>query len=86
MAMTVVNRVLHQVAPEADLDAIEPDGLLQQQIELDSMDFLQLVTALSEEAGIDIPAVDYPYLATLSSSYAYVEQALAAQSSGKMGA
>jgi acyl carrier protein len=37
------------------------------------MDFLRLVTGISDEANIEIPDRDYPYLATLNGIYAYVQ-------------
>jgi acyl carrier protein len=68
----LVNRVLRQIAPGQEINTLDADALLQDQIDLDSMDFLQLVTGIGEEARIDIPERDYPYLATLNSTYAYV--------------
>jgi acyl carrier protein len=72
----LVNRILAQVAPGQDIGELDADGLLQQQLALDSMDFLQLVTGISDEAHIDIPERDYPYLATLNSTYAYLKSRL----------
>ena len=51
--------------------------MLQDEIELDSMDFLNLVTALYEETGIDVPERDYPRLSTVDGFVAYVAQATA---------
>jgi acyl carrier protein len=69
----LVNRILAQVAPGQEIDELDADGLLQEQLDLDSMDFLHLVTGISDEAHIDIPERDYPYLATLNSTYAYLQ-------------
>jgi hypothetical protein len=41
------------------------------------VDFLQLVSGISDEAHINIPERDYPYLATLNSTYAYIRSRLA---------
>ena len=41
-------------------------------MDLDSMDFLNLVTALHEETGIDVPERDYPQLSTLAGFVSYV--------------
>ena len=68
----VVRRVLADIAPEADLDRLDPGVDLQEQVDLDSMDFLNLVTAVSEATGVDIPERDYPLVATLSGCVTYV--------------
>jgi acyl carrier protein len=54
------------------MEALDANALLQDQIDLDSLDFLRLVTAISDEAHIHIPERDYPYLATLNGTYAYL--------------
>ncbi|HZA78129.1 MAG TPA: acyl carrier protein [Acidimicrobiales bacterium] len=46
------------VAPEVDLEGIDPAAPLQDAVELDSMDFVDLVTALCEETRIDVPERD----------------------------
>jgi acyl carrier protein len=45
---------------------------LQEELDIDSMDFLNLMTALYEEAGIDVPEHDYPQLATLNGCVSYL--------------
>lgn len=69
---SLLARLLHGVAPEVDLEEIDPSAPLQEAAELDSMDFLNLVTALYEETGIDIPERDYPRIATIDGFVAYV--------------
>jgi acyl carrier protein len=68
----LVNRILREIVGPQQVAGLDPDGLIQDQIDFDSLDFLRLVTGLSEEAHIDIPEGDYPYLATLNGTYAYV--------------
>jgi acyl carrier protein len=68
-------RLLHGVAPEIDLDEIDPAAPLQEAAELDSMDFLNLVTALYDETGLDVPERDYPLIATIDGFVAYVARA-----------
>ena len=70
--------LLHEIAPEVDLDAVDPDAPLQDAMDLDSMDFLNLVTALHEQTGIDVPERDYPSLSTVAGFVAYVVAATAA--------
>ena len=64
-------RLLHGIAPEVDLDTIDPAAPLQEEAELDSMDFLNLVNALYE-TGIEIPERDYPRVATIDGFVDYV--------------
>lgn len=71
-ARTLLARLLRGIAPELDLAAVADDALLQEELELDSMDFLNLVTALHDEAGIDVPERDYPRLASVGGFLDYV--------------
>lgn len=46
---------------------------MQDDLELDSMDFLNLVTALHQQLGLDIPETDYPKIATLALAVGYLK-------------
>lgn len=74
--------MLHRVAPDVDLETIEPDELLQEAADLDSMDFLNLLAVLHQLTGLDVPERDYPQLTTV----ARVEEYLAAHVDGQAGA
>lgn len=74
-ARALLARLLHGIAPEVDLADCGPDAGLQEEFDLDSMDFLNLVTALHEQTGIDVPERDYPQLATVGGFVAYVAAA-----------
>ncbi len=63
---------LAQIAPEADLEALEPDVDLTEQLDIDSMDFLNFVIGLNEATGVDIPERDYPQLTTLDGCVEYL--------------
>ena len=63
---------LKKIAPEIDPASIESAVSFRDQLDLDSMDFLNFVLALHERFGIDIPESDYPRLYTLDSAVAYV--------------
>ena len=71
-ARTLFRELLHRIAPEVELDDVDPDAPLQEAMDLDSMDFLNLVTALHEQTGIDIPERDYPSVSTVAGFVAYV--------------
>lgn len=64
--------VLHQIAPEADLEAIGPDEGFREALDLDSMDFLNFVVGIHDRTGIDIPERDYPELATFEGCLDYL--------------
>jgi acyl carrier protein len=74
-ALDLLSRLMRPIAPEVDLAGVDPAAVLQDEADLDSMDFLNLVTALHEEAGIDIPERDYPQVATVSGFVDYIAKA-----------
>ena len=71
-ALTLLAKLLRRIAPEIDPSELVGDALLQEDFDLDSMDFLNVVTALDEEAGIAVPERDYPKLATVAGFVDYV--------------
>jgi acyl carrier protein len=68
----LVRDALAEIAPEADLSALDPEASLQEVLDLDSMDFLNFVTALHEATGVDIPERDYALIDTLSGATDYL--------------
>lgn len=68
----IVLKHLHQIAPEADLAAIEENTDLRSQLDIDSMDFYRLLVALSEELKVEIPEEEYSQLTTLSKIASYL--------------
>jgi acyl carrier protein len=75
----VVQEELNNIAPEADIASVNPKADLREAVDIDSMDFLNFITAVHHRLGIDIPEIDYPKLVTLDGAYAYVEAKLAAK-------
>ena len=71
----VLVRALQEIAPEVDPAAIDPDASLTEQLELDSMDLLNVVVSVHEQTGIEIPERDYPKLTTLNDAIAYLSAA-----------
>lgn len=61
-----VLRMLGEIAPEADLENIDPDVEFRDQIDLDSMDYLNFVIALDEEFGVSIPETEYTKFISLN--------------------
>ena len=74
----IVVRALTGVAPEIDPAAIGPGVSFRDQLDLDSMDFLNFVLALHDRLHLDIPETDYPQLSTLDGAVSY----LAARTAG----
>ncbi|MEX2556130.1 MAG: phosphopantetheine-binding protein [Actinomycetota bacterium] len=72
-----VLRILGQVAPEADLEGIDPGRSMQEQFDLDSMDFLNFVSGIQQEISVDVPERDYPKIETLDACIDYIFAALA---------
>lgn len=68
----VVREELERIAPDMDLDEVDPKGDLRDELDIDSMDFLNFVTALHQRLGVDIPELDYPKLMTLDGAVAYL--------------
>lgn len=69
-----VLRLLGEIAPEADLAGLKPDLSFRDQLDLDSMDFLNLVISLHKTFGVDIPESDYPKYATLKGCVEHLSQ------------
>jgi acyl carrier protein len=80
-ARQLLERLLHHIAPDVDLAEIDPGESLHDAADLDSMDFLNLVTALHEETGIDVPERDYGLLSSIDGFVAYVTEARTLRSS-----
>lgn len=68
---TIVD-ALTRIAPEVEPASITPSASFREQLDLDSMDFLNLVLSLNERLGIEIPEADYGRLSTLDDATAYV--------------
>jgi acyl carrier protein len=54
-ARQLIRSVLHQVAPEVDLDDVVAGETLQEALDLDSMDFVNFAVGLHEATGLEIP-------------------------------
>jgi acyl carrier protein len=67
-----VLRALGDVAPEADLARLDPRAGFRDQLDLDSMDVLNFVTALHAALGVDVPEADYQKVATLDGAVEYL--------------
>jgi acyl carrier protein len=64
--------VLKQIAPELEEAELAPERPLRDQIDLDSMDWLNVIVALHERLNVEIPESDYAKLTTLDAIVAYI--------------
>jgi acyl carrier protein len=69
---TGVVAAIRAIAPEVEEGDLVASRPLRQQVDLDSMDWLNVIVELHERFGIDIPEADYAGLATLDQIVAYV--------------
>ncbi len=69
---TVIIAILSDIAPDEDLSDLKDDVAFRDQIELDSMDFLDIVMELRKRYRIQIPEEEYPQLASMDSTVTYL--------------
>jgi acetyltransferase len=67
-----VRATIESIAPETDFPGLQPGRPLREQVDLDSMDWLNVVCALRERLAVEVPESDYGRLATLDSMVAYL--------------
>lgn len=67
----LVQEMLADIAPEADVAGVAGNEDIRQALDLDSMDFLNLVIGLHQRTGVEVPEADYPRLFTLDGMAAY---------------
>ncbi len=68
----VVIGIINDILPEGDCSGVDPEKRLRDQLELDSMDFLDIVMELRKKHKVEVPESDYPKLATLNSCVDYL--------------
>ena len=68
----VILEIIMEIDEDANVDDLKPDQALRDQLDLDSMDFLDIVMELRKRYKIQIPEADYPQLASLESCVNYL--------------
>jgi acyl carrier protein len=68
----IVIDIIDEIAPDEDTSNIKSEINLRDQLDLDSMDFLDIVMELRKQHNIEVPEADYPQLASLDSCAAYL--------------
>jgi acyl carrier protein len=74
---TRVVGVIKSVAPELEENELRAERPLRDQVDLDSMDWLNVLVALHEKLRVDIPEADYGKLVTLDDLVGYLREKLA---------
>jgi acyl carrier protein len=72
----VVQEELSNIAPEIDIAGVDAAADLREALDIDSMDFLNFVTAIHHRLSVDIPELDYPKLITIDGAVMYLEAKL----------
>ena len=75
---TEVLAIVRRLAPEIDPARIIPDKPLRTQIDLDSMDWLNVLATIHEKLGVNIPEIDYGKVVTLDGIVAYLTEKIPA--------
>ena len=70
---TMLAAALHQIAPDIDVSTIDRDGDLREEFDIDSMDFLNLVTVLSAQLSATLPESDYSKMTSFNAMRTYLE-------------
>jgi len=68
----IVIDIIADIAPDEDISNIDDTKTLREQLDLDSMDFLDIVMELRKRHKVEVPQEDYPQLASLNSCVAYL--------------
>ncbi len=73
----IVIDIITDIAPDEDVTTLDDKKTLREQLDLDSMDFLDIVMELRKRHKVEVPQEDYPKLASLESCVAYLSPKLA---------
>ncbi len=68
----IVLDIISDIAPDEDITGLDDQKSLREQLDLDSMDFLDIVMELRKRHKVEVPQEDYPKLATLESCVSYL--------------
>jgi acyl carrier protein len=68
----IILGIIAEIAPDANLSSVQDEGRLRDQLDLDSMDFLDIVMELRKKHNIEVPESDYVQLESLKTSVEYL--------------
>ncbi len=68
--------ILADIAPDEDVSSLNDDITLREQMDLDSMDFLDIVMELRKRFNVEVPESDYQQLVSMTSCIQYLQPLL----------
>jgi acyl carrier protein len=68
-----VLKILHTINPDEDLSSLDDEQDFKSQLEMDSMDFLDIVMELRKRYRVEVPNEDYEHLESMKTTVAYLE-------------
>lgn len=74
--LAIIRDELGCIAPEVEFESVPLGDTIQAGFDIDSMDFLNFITALHERTGVNIPEADYMRVRTIASALAYLQEKL----------
>jgi acyl carrier protein len=69
----LVCKLILNIAPEADVQHLDPNEELREELDLDSMDFMNLLDLIVKETGVNVPESDYAKVNSLQSLSEYID-------------
>lgn len=70
--LAVIRDELARLAPEVDFDAADRHRPIQQEFDIDSMDFLNFITALHARLGVNVPEAEYGQVSAIATAVRYL--------------
>ena len=71
-ARELLQGIFSRFAPEVDFARVDPRADLREQLDIDSLDFLNALVAIAERTGVEVPESDYAQVATLEAAAEYL--------------
>jgi acyl carrier protein len=68
----LVCKLILDIAPEADVQGLDPNEEFREELDLDSMDFMTLLDSIKKETGVNVPEKDYVKVNSLQSLTEYI--------------
>lgn len=75
LTRTIIEQIL-EIAPDIDESEIKIDANIQRSLEIDSFDFLKILTSLNEKIGVEVPEADYAKVDTVENMTEYFSEHL----------
>lgn len=70
--LAVIRNELARLAPEVDFETVDRNRPIQQEFDIDSMDFLNFITALHARLGVNVPEADYGQVSAIATAVTYL--------------